>query len=111
MAKYVLKSQTLSVNRITRIAKEFITESKEDRERALSAYDYFKGIADNSLSEGEAINGSTAQKCMVDCLKLAQESRNKTLKAFELMLKLTKDIKTSSEDKKGDEFSFSDINS
>ena len=83
-AEYKLKNSPINRNRLHKIAKTLVDESKEDRKAAQDAFSYFRDIVENSTTE-ESV--STAQKCMVDCLKLAQDSRNKVIKALELIIK------------------------
>jgi hypothetical protein len=88
--EYHLKNNPLTPNRLYKLAKNLIQESKEDRTKALETFEYFKGkVEEGVLAENDNAN-STAQKCMIDCLKLAQDSRNKTLKALDLVFKASK---------------------
>lgn len=109
MAQYKRKTPSLSQDRINRLAKVLLDESVEDRSLALSAFDYFKNKADVADNEAAQIASSSAQKCMVDCLKLAQDARNKAIKAFELIMKLNKDLARSPKDKEAEDFKFEDF--
>ena len=107
---YKRKTPSVSQDRINRLAKILLDESAEDRNLALSAFEYFKSKAETADNEAAQIASSSSQKCMVDCLKLAQDARNKALKAFELIMKLSKDMKTKTpEEKKAEEFKFDDF--
>jgi len=81
-SEYVLKRSVIDGNRIQKISKKVIDESKEDRELALSAYRYFKEMVD------ENPNDSAAKSQMVDCLKLAQSSKTHVIKIVDMLVKL-----------------------
>jgi hypothetical protein len=106
--EYKLKNDPLDENRIKKIAKEAYDEAREDRDLALSAFTYFREVLETSRAEGDNINSTAAQKAMIDCLKLAQDSKNKALKALDLLVKF-RNAKKATEDEVGN-FSFNDIN-
>ena len=64
--------------------KLIVEEGKEDRAKALEAYTFFKAIVDESKGE----ESDAAKKCMVDCLKLARESRLNAQKIFDTLVKI-----------------------
>lgn len=105
---YKLKVDPLDENRIKKIVKEAYDEAKEDREKALSAFTYFQEVLESARAEGDNINSTAAQKAMIDCLKLAQDAKNKCLKALEVLVKYRNARKGNDDEDKG--FSFNDIN-
>lgn len=90
MRDYEIKTDPFDEGKIKRLIKEIHDEAKEDRKKAFDAFDYFKSIVDN---EGDPAmedhsRSVAAQKAMVDCLKLAQDAKNKALKALEVLAKI-----------------------
>lgn len=83
MKEYVLKRSPFDKNRMLKIGKSIIDEAREDRQLALDAYRYFKDMVEQS--EG---TDNDAKRLMVDCLKLAQSSKNNSIKTLALMIKL-----------------------
>jgi len=84
MAKeYVLKRSPFDRNRLLKLGKEMLSEASSDRNYALECYQYFKDMVEESGG-----TDNTAKNLMVDCLKLAQNSRNSTTKLFAMMSKL-----------------------
>lgn len=83
MSEYILKNDPLAINRIKKLAKSIIDNSKADRKLARETYDYFKLIVDHNNPE----DSKAAQKCMVDCLKLMQTSKTDSVKIVVDMLK------------------------
>lgn len=84
MAKeYVLKRSPFDKNRLLKMGKEMLSEASSDRNHALECYQYFKDMVEESGG-----TDNTAKNLMVDCLKLAQNSRNSTTKLFAMMSKL-----------------------
>jgi hypothetical protein len=81
-SEYVLKRSVIDGNRIQKISKKVIDECKEDRELALEGYRYFKEMVD------ENPNDSSAKSQMVDCLKLAQNSKTHTIRILDMLVKL-----------------------
>jgi len=80
--EYQLKRPVMSSNRIQKLAKGLMDESKEDRVLALEAFRYFRRMVDENPQD------STAKTQMVDCLKLAQSSKTTTVKLVDLLIKL-----------------------
>jgi hypothetical protein len=78
---YIPKTQYLAQTKIQKLAKRLIEEADEDRSLALEAYRYFK----QRVEENPADNVSKQQ--MVDCLKVAQSSKQNTIKVIALMTK------------------------
>ena len=58
-------------------------EAKEDRDLALESHQYFKEMVERS--DG---TDNDAKRLMVDCLKLAQSSKNNSIKTLTLLIKL-----------------------
>ena len=71
-------------NRLQKIAKKLIDESSEDRKLALDTMRYFRDMVEDNQMD------STAKGLIVDCLKLAQSSKDKTIRILDLLLKLEK---------------------
>lgn len=92
--KYNLKIDPLSPDRVRRIAKQVLENGTVDRDLARESYDYFKAQVDSGADES-----GVSKKCMVDCLKLMQSSKDKTLKLVMEMMKrhLSEKGKTSEE--------------
>ncbi len=114
-AEYTLKKDPLSKSRLHKVAKVLIDESKEDREKALETFKYFKQIVDDMRANVDSEiqeNVSTAERCMIDCLKLAQDSRQKVLKALELLVKVENKFATAStneQEEDAEDISFEDL--
>lgn len=79
---YVLKRSVIDGNRIQKISKKVIDECKEDRELALEAYHYFKDMVDENPAD------AASKSQMVDCLKLAQNSKTHTIRVLDMLIKL-----------------------
>ena len=80
--EYIPKTPVLSPLRIQRIAKKLIEEAAEDRKLALETHRFFRQM----VAENE--QDSTAKNLMVDCLKVAQASKNNVIKALNLVIKM-----------------------
>jgi len=83
--QYVPKTSHMSVTRIQKIAKDLVGESKIDRDLALEAHRYFKKMVEENPQD------STAKQLMVDCLKVAQASKNNVIKVLSLVAKMNMD--------------------
>ena len=79
---YRLTRPAMDSNRIQKVSKKVLDECKEDRELALQAYRYFKNMVDENPQD------ASAKSNMVDCLKLAQSSKNQVVKIVDLLIKL-----------------------
>jgi len=79
---YVPKTAHLSPTRIQKIAKDLISEAKVDRDLALQAHRSFRQMVDENPQD------STAKSLMVDCLKVAQASKNNVIKVLNLVVKM-----------------------
>jgi hypothetical protein len=91
-SEYVLKRSVIDGNRIQKISKKVIDECKEDRKLALEGYRYFKDMVD------ENPNDSSAKSQMVDCLKLAQNSKSHTIRILDMLVKLESVDRSSNSD-------------
>lgn len=80
--EYQLKRSPLDFNRIQKIAKELILESKEDRSLALETYRLFREMVEENPQDAAAKN------LMADCLKISQSSKNNVIKVMGLLVKL-----------------------
>ena len=69
-------------NRLQKVAKNILDESKSDRDKALDTYDFFKTRVENDPEDGDSKRG------MVECLKLAQSSKNAAIKLVDLFVKM-----------------------
>ena len=79
---YVPKTSHLSPTRIQKLAKDLISEAKDDRELALNTHRFFRQMVDENPQD------STAKSLMVDCLKVAQASKNNVIKILNLVVKM-----------------------
>ena len=89
-----------------KIGKSILQEASEDRQLALEAHRYFKGMVEESEN-----TDSDAKRLMVECLKLAQSSKNNSIKTLSLMVKL-EELGTQSQDEgEASVISFNDLES
>ena len=79
---YILKKPVFDANRLQKIAKNILDEAKDDRDKALDTYDFFKTRVENDPEDGDSKRG------MVECLKIAQSSKNAAIKLVDLFVKL-----------------------
>mgnify|MGYP003651481335 CR=1 FL=1 len=79
---YIPKTSLLSPLRIGRITKKLIDECNDDRERALETHRFFRQLVDENPQDG------AAKALMVECLKVAQTSKNHVTKLLNLAVKL-----------------------
>ena len=97
-SEYVLKRPVMDINRIQKTAKKLIDESSEDRSLALDMMHYYRDMVEANP------NDNTSKSLMVDCLKLAQSSKDKVIKIMDLLVKMeaattkTKNTKTTGGD-------------
>ena len=80
--EYVLKTNPLDENRIRKIAKALIDDAQVDRQLALEAYRFFKGLAEENPGDNVAKNQ------MGSLLKVLQSTHTKTVDALNSLLKL-----------------------
>tara|TARA_R100001244_G_scaffold130766_1_gene103240 strand:- start:17 stop:352 length:336 start_codon:yes stop_codon:yes gene_type:complete len=81
-SNYIPKNSILGPTRIQRIAKKLIEEAAEDRQLALDAHRFFRGMVDENPQD------AAAKGLMVDSLKVAQASKNNVVKILNLMVKM-----------------------
>ena len=72
----------MDANRIQKTAKKLIEESSEDRSLALEMMNYYKDMVEVNP------NDNTSKSLIVDCLKLAQSSKDKVLRVMDLLVKM-----------------------
>ena len=88
---YILKRPVFDANRLQKIAKNILDEAKDDRTKALDTYDFFKTRVENDPEDGDSKRG------MVECLKIAQSSKNAAIKLVDLFVKMGIRVKDSQE--------------
>tara|TARA_Y100001951_G_C11275055_1_gene261348 strand:- start:691 stop:1032 length:342 start_codon:yes stop_codon:yes gene_type:complete len=104
--EYVLRRSPFDKNRMLKIGKNILEEASEDRQLALEAHRYFKDMVEQSEN-----TDNDAKRLMVDCLKLAQSSKNNSIKTLSLMVKL-EELGTQSQDSNAASvISFNDLES
>tara|TARA_Y100001951_G_scaffold56931_1_gene45152 strand:+ start:156 stop:497 length:342 start_codon:yes stop_codon:yes gene_type:complete len=104
--EYVLKKSPFDKNRMFKIGKSILEDAREDRILALEAHRYFKSMVEESEN-----TDSDAKRLMVECLKLAQSSKNNSIKTLSLMVKLEELGKQSQESDGTSVISFNDLES
>jgi hypothetical protein len=82
VTNYIPKNNPLGGTRLQQIAKKLIEEAKEDRSLALDTHRFFREMVDENPQD------SAAKGLMVDCLKVAQASKNNVVKIIGLMIKM-----------------------
>lgn len=82
VSNYIPKNNPLGGTRLQKIAKKLIDESNEDRSLALDTHRFFRQMVDENPQDAAAKN------LMVDCLKVAQASKNNVVKIIGLMIKM-----------------------
>lgn len=104
--EYVLRRSPFDKNRMLKIGKSILEEASEDRQLALEAHRYFKDMVEQSEN-----TDNDAKRLMVDCLKLAQSSKNNSIKTLSLMVKLEELGTQSSDSNTASVISFNDLES
>ena len=89
-----------------KVGKSILEEAREDRQLALESHRYFKDMVEHSES-----TDNDAKKLMVECLKLAQSSKNNSIKTLTLMVKLEELGTQSQESGESSVISFNDLES
>ena len=79
---YILKKPVFDANRLQKIAKNILDEARDDRGIALDTYDFFKNRVETNPDDGDSKRG------MVECLKIAQSSKNAAIKLVDLFVKM-----------------------
>tara|TARA_R110000765_G_scaffold119838_1_gene215092 strand:- start:1400 stop:1720 length:321 start_codon:yes stop_codon:yes gene_type:complete len=80
---YTPKTEYFSSTRMQAQAKKLIADCKEDRQRALEAFSYYKAMVDSNPEDDKS------KSEMMSALNLSQRSNDKVLKILELMAKYT----------------------
>ena len=100
---YIPKKSYFAETRIQKIAKDLIGDCKNDRDRALDNFGYFKSLVQANPEDDKA------KAEMTKSLELSQDANTKIVKVLELMLKMTQaEMK---ENQAPEEFSFEDLKS
>lgn len=92
-SEYIPKKPVLNKNRVQKIAKKLIEEAGEDRTLALEAHRFFRQMVDENPQD------ASAKALMVDCLKVAQSSKNNVVKVLSLVVKMEEAENKSAKDK------------
>jgi hypothetical protein len=82
VTNYVPKNPVLGPTRIQKIAKKIIDECADDRALALETHRFFRQMVDENPQD------ASAKSLMVDCLKVAQASKNNIIKVLNLVVKM-----------------------
>jgi hypothetical protein len=82
VSNYIPKNPVLGPTRIQRVAKKIIEESADDRKLALETHRFFRQMVDENPQD------AAAKSLMVDCLKVAQASKNNVIKVLNLVIKM-----------------------
>lgn len=82
VSNYIPKTSVLNSTRIQRIAKKIIDEASDDRKLALETHRFFRQMVDENPQD------AAAKSLMVDCLKVAQASKNNVIKVLNLVVKM-----------------------
>ena len=80
---YVPKTRFFEPTRIHKIAKDVVSDCREDRERALETFKYFKTIVDSTPDDDKA------KTEMIHALGLSQDANDKIVKVLDMMIKMT----------------------
>jgi hypothetical protein len=80
---YVPKKSFFEPTRIHKIAKDVLSDCKEDRSRALETFDYFKNLVSSNPEDDKA------KAEMIHALGLSQDANDKIVKVLDMMIKMT----------------------
>ena len=80
---YIPKTSYFSPTRVQKLAKEVISDCRQDRDRALKAFEYFKDMVAANPDDAKA------KSEMNKALQLSQDSNDKVVKVLDMMLKMT----------------------
>ena len=92
MRTYIPKTSYFAPSRIEKIAKDVISECKDDRRRAIENFEYFKNLVDTGPSDQKS------KQEMARSLMLAQSANEKVVKLVDLMLKRQEGNPTSTQE-------------
>ena len=80
---YVPKKSFFEPTRIHKIAKDVLSDCKEDRLRALETFEYFKDLVSVNPEDDKA------KAEMIYALGLSQDANDKIVKVLDMMIKMT----------------------
>ena len=101
---YVLTKSPFDRNRMLKVGKKILEDANHDRDLALQAHRYFKNMVEESEN-----TDNDAKRLTVECLKLAQSSKNNSIKALALMVKLEEIGGSTSDSDDASVISFNDL--
>lgn len=103
---YIPKKRFFEPTRIHKIAKEVVADCREDRERALETYSYFKKMISLNPEDDKA------KTEMLHALGLSQDANDKIVKILDMMIKMTSNeqkIESVKAETRSDPLSFEDL--
>jgi hypothetical protein len=102
---YVPKKSFFEPSRIHKLAKDVLSDCKDDRERALETFAYFKDLVSSNPEDDKA------KAEMIHALGLSQDANDKIVKVLDMMIKMTQAEKKIAADKtpKTEALSFEDL--
>jgi len=80
---YVPKKRFFEPSRIHKIAKDVLGDCKEDRDRALETFAYFRDLVSANPEDDKA------KAEMIHALGLSQDANDKIVKVLDMMIKMT----------------------
>ena len=81
--EYIPKKSFFEPTRIHKIAKDVVKDCREDRERALQTFEYFKDLITSNPEDDKA------KAELVHALGLSMDSNDKIVKILDMMIKMT----------------------
>lgn len=81
--EYIPKKSFFEPTRIHKIAKDIVKDCREDRERALETFDYFKALVTSNPEDDKS------KSELVHALGLSMDSNDKIVKVLDMMIKMT----------------------
>ena len=101
---YIPKRSYFSSTRVQKLAKEVISDCREDRDRALESFEYFKKMVEINPDDHKA------KAEMSKALQLSQDSNDKVVRILDMMLKMTQtEMKTSPTTEKQETVTFESL--
>tara|TARA_R100000008_G_scaffold20079_1_gene10439 strand:- start:1242 stop:1577 length:336 start_codon:yes stop_codon:yes gene_type:complete len=103
---YIPKKRFFEAPRIHKIAKDILTDCKEDRGRALETFEYFKNLVTANPEDDKA------KAEMIHALGLSQDANDKIVKVLDMMIKMTQNeqrLEQASTPVKAESLSFEDL--
>ena len=103
-SEYIPKNSHMNKKRVEKTIKELISEAGEDRTLAIEAHKYFRSLLDEDPQD------ISARNLLIECLKVAQTSKNNVIKLLGVVVKMqetggTNQSKLSSKGLENDVFS------